>query len=161
MGVTAALYTALTLLLAPISFGPVQLRIAEAFTMLPLIWHPGVAAVTLGCFLSNLLGAVMGTAGPIDILIGTLATLIAAQCTWRWRNNLFHGIPVFSILAPVVINGIMVGAELAWILNPGKVLQTFPLYCLSVAAGELGAVLLGYLLVRRLGNRGFFEELEK
>ena len=79
----AAIYTALSLALAPFSYGNIQVRIAEALTLLPLIYQPAIWGVTLGCFLTNLIGAIMGfnPTGMIDAVIGTAATLLAALCT--------------------------------------------------------------------------------
>ncbi|MBR2793641.1 MAG: QueT transporter family protein, partial [Solobacterium sp.] len=112
IGLIAAVYTVLTLGLAPFSFGPIQVRISEALTLLPLIWKPSIAALTLGCFLSNLLGVALNMTGPIDIVVGTMATFLAAVCTWRLRNNKINGIPVWGILMPVIFNGVFVGLEL-------------------------------------------------
>ena len=78
-GVIAGLYTALTLVLAPLSFGIVQCRVSEALTILA-VYHPaGVAGLTVGCALSNLIGLTMGAnvAGALDILVGTFATASA------------------------------------------------------------------------------------
>lgn len=69
----AALYTAVSLLLAPFSYGAVQVRVAEALTLLPVFTPDAVVGVTLGCLLTNLLGS-----SPIDAVFGTLATLAAA-----------------------------------------------------------------------------------
>ena len=49
----AAVYTVVSLVLAPISYGNIQVRIAEALTLLPLIYEPGIWGVTLGCFLTT------------------------------------------------------------------------------------------------------------
>ena len=54
IAMVAAVYTVLSVALAPFSYGPIQVRIAEALTLLPLIWQPSIAALTLGCFLTNL-----------------------------------------------------------------------------------------------------------
>ena len=56
----AAVYTVVSLVLAPISYGNIQVRIAEALTLLPLIYEPGIWGVTLGCFLTNLFGVMLG-----------------------------------------------------------------------------------------------------
>ena len=77
-GVIAALYIALTLLLAPVSFGPVQFRISEMLCVLPAFSAAGVYGVTVGCLLANLLG---GAAMP-DVVFGTLATLLGALATY-------------------------------------------------------------------------------
>lgn len=54
--IIAALYTALTVLLAPLSYGEVQIRFSEAFTLLPILMPEAVPALLVGCLLSNILG---------------------------------------------------------------------------------------------------------
>lgn len=71
--VTAALYVVLCTLFSPISFGAVQLRVADALALLPVFGLPYVAGVTAGCFLANLLFN-----GIIDAVFGSAATLLAA-----------------------------------------------------------------------------------
>jgi uncharacterized membrane protein len=56
----AAVYTVVSLFLAPFSFSNIQVRIAEALTLLPLIYKPSIAGLTIGCFLTNLIGAITG-----------------------------------------------------------------------------------------------------
>ena len=70
----AAVYTVLTMVFAPISFGPVQFRISEILCVLPFFTPAAVPGLFVGCFLSNLL---CGAAG-LDIVFGSLATLIGA-----------------------------------------------------------------------------------
>ena len=81
----ASLYTAVSLVLAPIAFGAVQARVSEAFTLLPVLVPDAVVGVTLGCFLTNLVGVFTGAnvLGALDIVFGTAATLTAALCTRR------------------------------------------------------------------------------
>ena len=76
----ASLYTAVSLVLAPIAFGAVQARVSEAFTLLPVLVPDAVVGVTLGCFLTNLVGVFTGAnvLGALDIVFGTAATLTAA-----------------------------------------------------------------------------------
>ena len=78
----ASLYTAVSLVLAPIAFGAVQARVSEAFTLLPVLVPDAVVGVTLGCFLTNLVGVFTGAnvLGALDIVFGTAATLTAALC---------------------------------------------------------------------------------
>ena len=154
----AAVYTVLSVALAPISYGPIQVRIAETLTLLPLIWQPSITALTLGCFLTNLIGVHLGVTGPIDILVGTLATFLAAMCTWRFREKTIKGIPVLSILMPVIFNGVFVGLELAWMLNPDNIAAMAVVYGLQVAAGELIAVIIGWLLLPMLKKAQIFGE---
>ena len=110
----AAVYTVLTLVLAPISYGNLQIRVSEALTMLPLIYQPSIYGVTLGCFLSNLIGAMSGVnpTGYIDAVVGTAATFFAAYCTWKLRDKKVGKYPLFAILMPVIWNFFFVGAEL-------------------------------------------------
>ena len=137
--VIAALYAALTIALAPISYGAVQVRISEAMTLLPILMPEAVAGVTLGCFLANLLG---GSMLP-DIVFGTLATFLAALATRRLRQRL---IP--AALMPVLFNGLIVGPVVHFCYAPEMPLL---LCMLSVAAGEAVACLvLGPLLIRAL-----------
>ena len=110
----AAVYTVVSLFLAPFSFSNIQVRIAEALTLLPLIYKPSIVGLTVGCFLTNLIGAMTGVnpTGMIDAVIGTAATLLAAICTYKLRDRKFKGIPVLAILMPVIFNFVFVGAEL-------------------------------------------------
>lgn len=81
-GVIAAAYAVLCLLLQPISFEAVQFRLSEALCILPLFFPEAVAGLFVGCLLSNLLGGV----GILDIVFGSLATLLAAWATRRLRR---------------------------------------------------------------------------
>ena len=74
-GLVAALYVVLTLPAAQFAYGPIQFRLAEVLTILPAYGFGSIPGVTIGCFLANLLNP--GNLGPIDIIFGTLATLIA------------------------------------------------------------------------------------
>lgn len=132
----AALYAALTLLLAPISYGAIQCRISEAMTLLPMLLPQAVPGLVVGCLVSNLLSPV----AIWDVLFGTLATLLAAVGTRRFRSK-----PVLAALCPIVSNGLIVGSMLS-------VFYGLPLWLtmLEVAAGEALAVLLGFLLIRAL-----------
>ncbi|MBR3167406.1 MAG: QueT transporter family protein [Erysipelotrichaceae bacterium] len=156
----AAVYTVISLVLAPLSFGNIQVRFAEALTLLPLIYQPAIAGVTLGCFLTNLIGALMGfnPTGLLDAVIGTAATLIAAIITWRCRNKKVAGLPLISILAPVVLNFFFVGAELAFLLMPENVVWGTLIFGAEVAIGELVAVAVGYLLIGLLSKTKLFTE---
>lgn len=71
----AAVYVALTMIVAPIAFGPVQFRISEALCVLPYFLPSAVPGVTVGCFLANLLCG----AAPLDVVFGSIATLIREQ----------------------------------------------------------------------------------
>lgn len=147
-GVIAGLYTALTLVLAPLSFGIVQCRISEALTILAAYHPAAVAGLTVGCALSNLVGLSMGanTAGALDILLGTLATGLAAWLSYLLRNVRWGGLPILSTLPPVVLNALIIGAELTLVLGPRN-LPTLLMWMGSVALGQLIACVGGGILI--------------
>ncbi|MDR1094312.1 MAG: QueT transporter family protein [Clostridiales bacterium] len=100
--VIAALYSAVTLLAAPLSYGPIQLRFAESLTILPALLPEAAIGVVLGCLISNLF-----TGMWTDIVFGTLATLIAALLTYLIGYRLKKHICI-SALPPVLINALIV-----------------------------------------------------
>ena len=133
----AALYTVLTLLLQPLSYGEVQIRFSEALTLLPILLPEAVPALAVGCLLANILGGCT----IFDIVFGTLATLLAALCTRRLRNRFW-----LAALMPVLFNGVIVGAVVHYCYAP---VFPLPLSMLSVAAGEAVACLVvGPMLIR-------------
>ena len=105
MGIIGALYIVLTLAFYPISFGPIQVRISELMAILPLFCGEAVIGLTIGCLISNLLGN-----GILDIVFGTLATLISAVCTYFIGKKVKKDILRFTIggFFPIIINAIVV-----------------------------------------------------
>ena len=137
--IIAALYAVLTLLLQPLSYGEVQIRFSEALTLLPILMPEAVPALAVGCLLANVLGGCM----LVDIVFGTLATLLAAICTQRLRERFW-----LAALMPVLFNGVIVGAVVHYCYAP---MIALPLCMLSVAAGEAVACLVvGPVLLRVL-----------
>lgn len=138
----AAIYAAVTLMLSPISFGNIQVRMSEAMVLLPVLFAPSVAGVTLGCFLANLIGAMMGLniLGYVDCIVGTLATFLAAFLSMKTANIRFKEIPWLSVLMPVLFNGVLIGLELAFALMPDQMMLGWLLFGAEVALGELLAV---------------------
>ena len=76
-GLVAAIYVVLCLALQPLSYGAVQVRVAEALCLLPVFGTEYILGVVLGCFLANLLGSTI-----VDVIFGTLATLLACLVTY-------------------------------------------------------------------------------
>ena len=150
--VIAALYTVLTLVAVAmnLAFGPVQFRFSEALTILPVFTPAAIPGLTLGCVLSNL----WSSFGLADIIFGSLATLLAALCSYWLRRVYLLGIPWLSVLAPVVFNALIVGAEITFLAPEGFLWPAFLATALSVGAGELlVCVVLGIpllLLIRRM-----------
>jgi len=95
----AALYVALTYIFAPISFSEIQVRIAEALTILPVFTPAAIPGLFIGCLIGNTVG---GALLP-DIICGSLATLIGAFFTWKLRNTHPFLAPVPPILANTLV----------------------------------------------------------
>ena len=95
----AAIYVVLTIVLAPISYGEVQLRVSEALTILPVFTPAAIPGLFLGCLLGNLLG---GCLLP-DLIFGSLATLLGAVGTWLLRGSNKYLAPLPPILSNVLI----------------------------------------------------------
>lgn len=134
--VIAALYVVLTLIFAPISFGPLQVRIAEALTILPMFTAAAVPGLFVGCILANILG------GAIiwDVVFGSLATLIGAWLGYMLRSNRWL-VPIPAIAANTLI--------VPFVLKYGYGFTDIPLPLLVVyiAAGEIaGCYILGEIL---------------
>jgi uncharacterized membrane protein len=126
----AAVYASLCIALAPISYGQVQFRISEALTILPLLMPEAVPGLAIGCLIANLVGG----AGVMDIVFGTLATLAAGLCTRFLRKG-----PAWIALLPVVVlNGLIVG----WVLNAA---YGVPLL-LAMGSVALGQAVVCYVL---------------
>lgn len=152
----AALYVAATLLLAPISYGPIQFRVSEALTMLPVCSSTSTVGLTIGCAIANAVGVAMGvnSCGVADILFGTAATLLAAVTTRVLRSVTVSRakLPILSALMPPLFNGLIVGFELSYFFK-----LPFWLCALQVAGGELAVtLLLGLPLVVAVRKIGLF-----
>ncbi len=154
--IIAALYCAVTLIAAPSSFGPVQFRISEVFTVLPAFSLAAVPGLTVGCLLSNLIGFMIGAnpIGLIDALFGTSATLIAAVLTYFVGKSAKNWIKLaFAPLPPVLFNGVIIGIELAMLDGSFSFGLFWPLAG-SVALGEMvTCYLLGVPLILMLLKR--------
>ncbi len=148
----AALYTALTLVLAPLSFGPLQIRLSETLCVLPAVFPPAVLGLSLGCFLSNLIGFFIGAnpLGLIDCVLGTLATFLAAYLTYLVGKKCRDvGRAVFSLLPPIILNAVFIGAEIAYLYLGDLSFATFILSTAYVAAGEAIACCLGLFFLSK------------
>ena len=138
----AAVYAAATYLSSvfALAYGPVQFRISEALTVLVVLSPAAIPGLTVGCIIGNLASPF----GIWDIVFGTLATLLASICARKLRKITFRGLPLLSIIMPVIFNAVIVGAELTFLLPTDKTkLLTFVVYALEVGAGELAVCLAG------------------
>lgn len=109
--IIAALYAAITLVLAPISYGAVQFRVSEIMVLLAFFDPFYIGGLTLGCLIANILGP----NGLTDVIFGTLATFVsvyAISFTGKMVKNNKISLVIAS-LWPTIFNGLIVG----WMLN--------------------------------------------
>lgn len=132
----AAMYAALTYLSAAmnLAYGPVQFRVSEALTVLPVFTPAAVPGLALGCFISNLTSPF----GVVDWVFGTLASFVAALGTLALSKVRFRGIPLLAPLPPVIANALIVGFELCCFSDAGV---------FSLSNASLGGFLAGALSV--------------
>lgn len=132
----AAVYVVLVYIFKPISFSYIQVRIAEALTILPYFTPAAIPGVSIGCLLANLLTG----ADILDILFGTLATLLGAAGSYILRRQKFL-VPLPPILANAVI--------IPWILRYAYAVPlSIPFMVLTVGAGEvISCGVLGLILL--------------
>lgn len=153
----AAIYVVLCLVLAPFSYGAVQVRLAEMLCLLPVFGAEYIVAVTLGCFLANLLGSTL-----VDVVFGTAATLVACLLTYAVRKMRVGGLAIPAAIPPIVSNAVIVGAlELTFFL-PG-VTGTAALAAwnaLTVGIGEVVSCgILGVALVKLMESNAGLRRL--
>ena len=152
-GIIAGTYAALTLVASAmnLAYGPVQFRFSEALTILPFLFPGTAPGLFLGCFAANLLSPY----GPLDVVIGTLATLLAALLTQRTDKAWL------ALLSPVLFNGVLVGGMIAW-YEVGFTAQFLPVFALNalwVALGEAVVVfLLGGLLLKKVPQSEYLRQ---
>lgn len=135
----AAIYVVLTVVFAPLSFGEVQVRFAEALTILPYFTPAAIPGLFVGCIIGNFLGGAI----PVDIICGSIATLIGAFGSYALRKQKFL-VPVPPIMANTVI--------VPFVLFYGYGINLpVPLMMLSVGAGEvLSCGVLGLVILSAL-----------
>ena len=158
--VVGAAYCALTVLLAPISFGVVQFRVSEALCILPAFMPTAAWGLWIGCALANFFGGY----GLPDIVFGSLATLGAGLCAAAIARG--HAQPlsfsrcVLVCFMPVAWNAPIVGAVIAW--STGAFMSAFPLTALQLAVEEAGVLfIIGMPLMRLLPRSRAFMSLAR
>ncbi|MEF9941751.1 MAG: QueT transporter family protein [Lachnospiraceae bacterium] len=133
----AAIYVVLTFLFAPFSFGEVQIRIAEALTILPFFTSAAIPGLFVGCLIGNILG---GAILP-DVVFGSLATLLGAYLTYKLQKKSIFLAP----LPPIICNTFVIPLILRYGYG---VLLPIPLMMLSVGIGEvISCGLLGLIVL--------------
>ena len=153
--IIAALYAAVTIALAPISYGPIQFRVSEVMVLLVFIDNKYLTGLVLGCFLANLISQ----AGIYDVVFGTLATLIALLLIIAVKKIFGENIKSLFLasLSPVIVNGLIIGWMLSYLYE-----LPFILTALQVGLGEFGVVsILGVILIRYILNNDKILKLMK
>ena len=157
--VIAALYLVSTFLTSAISFGIVQFRIAEALAALAILFPGAPLGLFVGCLLANLLNP--ASLGIIDILGGSIATGIAALLTYRlgrsYRRSLRANFlskqaadrprlisRLIPLLAPVIINAVVVGIYLPFIIQGAD--PTLPVILISMLSISISQSFAVYAL---------------
>ena len=154
--IIAALYAVLThmqnILLPNSASMAIQFRASEALCVLAFFTPAAIPGLAVGCFLFNM---TYGAALPLDFLVGTLASLLAAWGMWLTRRVHFKGCPVVGLLLPAVTNAFLVGWELTAYIG-----QAFWLNAVQVAIGEAAVLLtLGNALYFTLRSRNLHQRL--
>ena len=157
----AAIYTVVSVCFSAITYGPVQVRISEALTLLPVFAYGNIWGVTIGCFLTNVIGFFTGAniLGSLDIVFGTMATFLAAVTTYLLRNVKIKGLPVASVLPPVIFNAVVIGWELCVLINGGFNLVVFVAQAASVALGQIiSCGVIGLFMVKTIEKNKTLKE---
>ena len=148
--IIAALYAVLTHLQNVILPGSatwaIQMRMSEALNVLAFFSPAAAAGLSIGCLVFNITYA---AALPLDFLVGTLATYLAAKGMWLTRNITLKGFPLLGLLMPALTNAILIGWELTFYIGGG-----FWMNAVYVVIGEAAVLLtLGSLLYYAMKKR--------
>lgn len=141
--VVGALYAILTMVLAPISYGPLQFRISEALCVLSYFTPAAAWGLFIGCAIANTLSA----AGLPDVIFGSIATLIACLGMSAVGKHMKDSLKsrLLACFLPVIVNAVIVGAMLTYAyigLSPLEHPGAFAVCAGEVALGELPVMYL-------------------
>lgn len=136
----AAIYVILNIIFAPISYGLIQVRVAEALVVLPFLDPSAIIGLFIGCILANIYGGL----GIVDIIGGSLCTLVAAYLTYKLKD------PKLAPLPPVLINAFGVSIYLHLLFD-----LSYWITVLYIGIGEvIACYILGYpLLILLIKNK--------
>ena len=147
-GMIAAVYAAFTLVcllfLGGLAWGPVQVRLSECLVVLAVITPAAIPGLTIGCVVANLANMLIsgtGALGLLDVVFGSLATLVGALWCRKFAEK-----PVLALAGPVVANALLVSAYLP-ILLQGFGYYTIPFTSISLDGLYLPMYLFGVVFV--------------
>lgn len=138
-GVISALYIVLSLTVFPLASGPIQIRLGEALTFLPLIMPESIPALFIGCFVSNLITG----CNILDVVFGSFVTFLSSTFTFFAGRIIKGRILRFFIggIFPVILNAFLL--PVIWYFCYGK---SETLYIMEVLYLLLSQALSVYLL---------------
>jgi len=148
----AALYAVGVLLLAPISFGALQVRVADALIPLSILFGwPVVAGVTLGNLVANTLGSPFGI---VDIVGGTVANFVASYLAMRIAYTRFGGSWLLGCTSANLVVSVIVGGYITWLAQIPLDSPVWELPIVGVLLGSTVSInIAGYLLLKALERR--------
>jgi uncharacterized membrane protein len=141
----AGIYLVLILIQLPmgdLAFGPVQLRIAEGLTLLPLVETAAIPGLFVGCLVANLILPSSSAFGLIDIIGGSLVTLLAAYLTSKMPNRFLGALP------PVILNGFIVSIWVSYFTRIPYLITV-----LGITGGEIASVAIFGTLILSVYNK--------
>lgn len=145
-GIIAGLYAAITVLVLPISYGQLQVRISEALGVLPFFTPAAIPGLFIGCLLANFFGSPLGL---LDVVLGSLSSLVAAYFTSKIRVKALVPLPSIVINALVVPYVLWTAWGIPYIVS-----------LLWVAVGQTIAVYgLGYPLLLFIDKNQYFKKI--
>ena len=148
IAIIAALYAVCTFVFAPISYGAVQFRISECLCVLAFFSLEGVIGLTIGCFIANIFGN-----GPLDLVFGTLATLLASLCAFKTAKIIKNELARFFVCAiyPIIFNAVIIPFTFLLIT---ELKELYFISMIQVAVGQATVILtLGLFLYLALKKR--------
>lgn len=142
--IIAAIYVVLTIMLGNFGYGDIQFRVAEILLFMVFFRKDFIIGVTLGTMIANAFSPLL----PWDLLFGTVATLMVASLI-AFTPKMWP-----AILYATIINALVVGAELYFILG-----LPFALSALTVGIGELAVMIVGYIIFTMLRKNKYFIDI--
>jgi len=155
----AALYVVLTFIssVLGLAYSGIQLRLSEMLTILPVFSPIAIPGLAIGCFIANLASPF----GMVDIIFGSISTLIAAFLTRLLRKIKIKNIPIFAPLPPILFGSVSVSIIILSVSSNTFTPEMFAFLTLSVGLGQfIVCYLFGIPLFMVLNRLKLFDNLE-
>jgi uncharacterized membrane protein len=151
IGIYAALYAALVVVLGGFSYGPVQVRVADSLVaVIPLLGLPGVLGHTLGVFIANM----FSTVGLIDLLntIPSFAMSFVVYYVYKRTQN------DYTVIGTCIAYSVVLGLTVGWMLSYVLSLPLLPTMAYVAVGNTVASVLIGWPLFKVLKKAGVFQK---